>query len=73
MAQHPNITLVDEDTITFTNQGVTVEATVDVDLAQPSIIVESVTLTNNTNHIVELPITDRVVPTPVVVHLLPEL
>ena len=60
---HPTLDL-ENDTFTFTNGPVTIEATVDIDFMQRSITVKSVAL-DNPGTPVDLPITEFEVPPPV--------
>jgi hypothetical protein len=65
---HPALDL-DDGIITFSNEGVTIEAQVQIDIPHQSITVESVALTNP-GTTVDLPITNFEVPPPVVEHVL---
>jgi hypothetical protein len=67
---HPDFELVNGDTFTFSNEHLTIA--VDTNFPQEPLTVESVTLTfeNPSPHdTFELPITDFVVPPPVVDHV----
>jgi hypothetical protein len=68
---HPALDL-DDGIITFSNEGVTIEAQVHVDVPHQSITVESATLTNP-GTTVDLPITNFEVPPPVVEHVLDQV
>jgi hypothetical protein len=65
---HPALDL-DDGIITFSNEGVTIEAQVQIDIPHQSTTVESVALTNP-GTTVDLPITNFEVPPPVVEHVL---
>jgi hypothetical protein len=64
---HPALDL-DDGIITFSNEGVTIEAQVHIDVLHEAITVESVALTNP-GTTVDLPITNFEVPAPVAEHL----
>jgi hypothetical protein len=70
---HPALDLdlvgVDEGIITFSNEGVTIEARVHIDVPHESITVQSATLTTPHDNTVDLGITNFEVPTPVAQHL----
>src|SRR6266511_4517707 len=68
---HPALDL-DDGIITFSNEGVTIEAQVHIDIPHDAITVESVALTNP-GTTVALPITNFEVPPPVVEHVLDQV
>ncbi len=68
---HPALDL-DDGIITFSNEGVTIEAQVHIDIPHEAITVESVALTNP-GTTVALPITNFEVPPPVVEHVLDQV
>jgi hypothetical protein len=67
---HPTLDLdLDEGIITFSNEGVTIEAQVHIDVPHQSITVESATLTTPHDNTVDLGITNFEVPAPVAEHV----
>src|SRR2546430_6886065 len=71
---HPTLVFDPADeTITFSNEGVTIEAQVHVDVPHQSITVESATLTTPHDTTVDLGITNFEVPPPVVEHVLEQV
>jgi hypothetical protein len=70
---HPDFELVNGDTFTFSNEHLTIAVETNLDVVPPEpLTVESVTLTTP-HDTFELPITDFVVPPPVVDHVLEQV